>query len=171
MTFWSSQNRSIETNRKTVQRTMQRQLILMRHGHAEEGRDDFARRLTAAGRAAARHAGRALARAGFSPQLILTSPAPRSHETAELVAEACDYGGAVRARPGLYLGEEGPYLAALHGLPAGVSRVLLVGHNPTLSVLAHRLWLAASPGSSAGAELRPAEYAQLNLELDAWHEL
>jgi phosphohistidine phosphatase len=148
---------------------MQRQLILMRHGHAEEGRDDFARRLTDAGRAAARRAGQALARAGFLPELILTSPAPRAHETAELVAKACGYAGAVQAQPALYLAEEGAYAAALHGLPEGVSRVLLIGHNPTLSGLAHRLGLAS--GGRAGTELRPAEYVQLNLELDAWHEL
>ncbi|MEY2929435.1 MAG: hypothetical protein RL033_184, partial [Pseudomonadota bacterium] len=68
---------------------MRRQLILMRHGHAEESRDDYARRLTDAGRSAARRAGEALARSGFSPQRIVSSPAPRARETAARVAEAC----------------------------------------------------------------------------------
>jgi len=143
---------------------MQRQLILMRHGHAEEGRDDYVRRLTEAGRKAARRAGQALARAGFSPERLLTSPAPRAHETAELVAQACEFAGPLEAHRSLYLAEEPAYLAALRKLPAQVSRVLLVGHNPTLSALARKL---GPPGS----ELRPAEYVDLRLELDGWRDL
>ena len=141
---------------------MQRKLILMRHGHAEELRDDFARRLTEAGRGAARRSGQALAVAGFSPERILTSPARRAHETAELVAEAC--GGALQAEPTLYLTEEGPHLNALRGLPDTFRRVLLVGHNPTLSALARKL-------GEPGVELRPAEYVELWLELDSWQDL
>src|SRR6185436_18194203 len=118
---------------------MQRQLILMRHGHAEEGRDDYARRLTEVGRSAARRAGWALAGTGFSPERILTSPAPRAHETAELVAHACDFCGPLQAERSLYVSEEDAYLAALRGLPEQVSRVLLVGHNPTASALARKL--------------------------------
>jgi phosphohistidine phosphatase len=143
---------------------MQRQLILMRHGHAEEGRDDYTRRLTEAGRSAARHAGEALARAGFRPEHVLTSPAPRAHETAELVAEACDYAGGLQSERSLYVAEEAAYLAALRSLPDQVSRVLLVGHNPSASVLSRQL---GGPRS----DLRPAEYVEIQLELDAWRDL
>jgi phosphohistidine phosphatase len=147
---------------------MQRQLVLMRHGHAEEGRDDHARRLTEAGRAAARRAGLELARAGFSPQRILSSAAPRARETAELVAQACAYGGSIQPEPALYLGEAPAYLAALRRLPADVERVLLVGHNPVSSGLVRQL---GSPSAKAGAELGPADYAELSLELDSWQDL
>jgi phosphohistidine phosphatase len=143
---------------------MQRALILMRHGHAEEGRDDYARCLTEVGRSAARRAGLALARAGLSPECVLTSSAPRARETAELVAQACKFAGSLQAERSLYLAEEVAYLAALHSLPEQVSRVLLVGHNPTLSTLARRL-------GPPGADLSPAQYVELHLELDAWREL
>jgi phosphohistidine phosphatase len=142
---------------------MQRRLILLRHGHAEEGRDDFARRLTDAGRRAARQAGQALAHARFQPQLVLTSPAPRARETAELVAQGCGYDRAPRADQTLYLGEPVAYLSVLRALPEALSRVLLVGHNPTLSDLARQLGEAA--------ELRPAEFVDLALALDGWGEL
>ena len=142
---------------------MQRRLILLRHGHAEEGRDDFARRLTDAGRRAARQAGQALAHARFQPQLVLTSPAPRALETAELVAESCGHEGAPRADQTLYLGDPRAYLNVLRALPETLSRVLLVGHNPTLSELARQLGEAA--------ELRPAEFVELALALDGWGEL
>lgn len=143
---------------------MQRQLILMRHGHAEEGRDDYARRLTEAGRNAARRAGQALARAGFNPEHVLTSPAPRAHETAELVAEACDFAGSLQAERSLYVAEEAAYLAALRCLPEPVSRVLLVGHNPSASALARKL-------GAPGGDLYPAEYVEIQLELAAWQDL
>jgi len=143
---------------------MLRQLILMRHGHAEELRDDFARRLTEVGRSAARRAGQALAAAHFSPQRILSSSAPRAFETAELVADCCGYGAELQAEPALYLAEEGPYLNALRSLPDPLTRVLLVGHNPTLSALARKL-------GALGAELRPADYVELPLELAAWQQL
>jgi phosphohistidine phosphatase len=143
---------------------MQRQLVLMRHGHAEEHRDDFARRLTDAGRAAARRAGESLQRRGFSPQQILTSAAPRAQETAQIVAAVCGVPGAPEADAELYLAEAEPYLEALRRLPGDVCRVLLVGHNPTLSGLARELgW--------RGGELGPADYAELRLDLDGWPEL
>jgi phosphohistidine phosphatase len=142
---------------------MQRRLILLRHGHAEQGRDDFARRLTEAGRRAARQAGQALLQARFQPELVLTSPAPRARETAELVAKECGYEGAPRADQALYLGESRAVLTVLRAVPAALWRVLLVGHNPTLSELARQL--------GGGAELRPAEFVDLPLELDSWGEL
>lgn len=143
---------------------MQRQLILMRHGHAEESRDDFARRLTDAGRAAARRAGEALTGSGVSPQRIVSSPAPRALETAALVAEACGDTGAVEVDDTLYLAEEAAYLDALRRLPASLHAVVLVGHNPTLSSLASKL-------GKRGVELRPAEYVRLSMTLDDWQEL
>jgi phosphohistidine phosphatase len=142
---------------------MQRRLILLRHAHAEEGRDDFARRLTDAGRRAARQAGQALALARFQPELVLTSPAPRARETAELVAGECGYESAPRADQTLYLGEPRAVLTVLRALPETLSRVLLVGHNPTLSELAQQL--------GEGGELRPAAFVDLALELDGWGEL
>ena len=142
---------------------MQRRLILLRHGHAEEGRDDFARRLTDAGRRAARQAGQGLAQARFTPELVLTSPAPRARETAELVARECGYERAPRAEQTLYLGEPSAYSSVLRALPKTLSRVLLVGHNPTLSALAREL--------GKPADLRPADFVDLALEFDSWGEL
>lgn len=143
---------------------MQRQLILMRHGHAEESRDDYARRLTDAGRNAARRSGEALAKSGFRPQRILSSPAPRALETAALVADVCGDTGAVDVDEALYLAEEAAYLTALRALPDTLHSVVLVGHNPTLSTLASKL-------GGRGVELRPAEYVRLHLTLASWQGL
>ena len=142
----------------------QRRLILMRHGHAEENRDDYGRTLSERGRAAARRSGEELVQAGLVPAHILTSAAPRALETAELVAESCGYQGAIQQDRALYLAEASRYRSALHELPAQLSSVLMVGHNPSLSELAHQL------GRSRG-DLAPAEYESVELELHDWSEL
>jgi phosphohistidine phosphatase len=142
----------------------QRRLILMRHGHAEENRDDYVRTLSERGRTAARRSGEELLRAGIVPAHILTSAAPRALETAELVAHSCGYQGAIQQDRGLYLAAPSGYRSALQDLPAQLSSVLLVGHNPSLSELAQEL------GRRRG-DLAPAEYERLELDLLDWSEL
>lgn len=143
---------------------MQRRVTLMRHGHAEDRADDFARELSPTGRAAATRAGRALEEAGFMPERILASSAPRALVTAELVARACGYRGAVVGDRGLYLASPRQYLSALHRLRASTSSVLLVGHNPGLSELAREL-------CGYAGELAPAGYVSACFELTDWAEL
>ncbi len=144
---------------------MQRQLILMRHAHAEpEANDnDFERQLTSEGRLAARRAGTELARSGFVPDAVLSSSAHRALATAEIVAAACGFLGTIDAARGLYLATEAQYLEALHALE-GTRQLLLVGHNPDLSSLARKLDRQTSG-------LAPAQYARLELDLSSWREL
>jgi phosphohistidine phosphatase len=143
---------------------IQRRITLLRHGHAEEHSDDFARRLSPAGRAAAVRAGEALGRAGWRPGFVLSSAAPRALTTAQLAAKASGFAGKVVAERGLYLASDAQCLAALREVPAGASSVLLVAHNPGLSRLARDL-------CGHDSDLAPAEYASIELELDTWSEL
>lgn len=143
---------------------MPRRITLLRHGHADEHPDDFARTLSPAGRAAAVRAGKALARAGWLPRYVLSSAAPRALATAELAAQACGYSGVIVAERSLYLASDGQYRAALQRVPELAASVLLIGHNPGLTRLARDL-------CGCAAELAPADYASIELELDAWSEL
>jgi phosphohistidine phosphatase len=109
-------------------------LYFLRHGIAEEatlGQPDFARQLTDKGRERMVEEGKALAKLGIEVGLILTSPAVRARQTAEIVAEAL--GGPVEEEKGLGGGCELSRLAeALEGrrLPEAV---MLVGHEPDFS--------------------------------------
>jgi len=108
-------------------------IILVRHAEAEDralGTPDPERTLVAAGRRAARSTGRALAALRVEPQCVVTSPYPRAHETAEIIAEEL---GAPLADDAALLGVEAGDLAGLaerHG-----EDLVLVGHEPDLSVL------------------------------------
>jgi phosphohistidine phosphatase len=62
-------------------------VFLVRHAEAAPGEPDELRRLTAAGRDAARALGDRLAQ--VQPSAVVSSPLLRARETAELIARAC----------------------------------------------------------------------------------
>jgi phosphohistidine phosphatase len=127
-------------------------LYVMRHGPAEDdsatGRDAD-RALTPSGRERTRAVAQALVDASEAPYAILTSPLLRAVETAEIVAETthlarrareddkAQLGGAsggIEVRRELGMGSE--KLALLAELVrAGRKRVMIVGHEPDLSML------------------------------------
>jgi len=115
-------------------------LYIMRHGPAEDdsptGRDAD-RALTPSGRERVREVARALVGAGESPVGIVSSPLVRALQTAEIVAAIANVATVeVRAEmaPG---GDKLGLLAEL--VKAGRKRLMVVGHEPELSMLSQRL--------------------------------
>jgi phosphohistidine phosphatase len=98
----------------------------LRHGDAEDGSDDFARKLTEKGRRQSRDAGAALDALGVELDVCLSSPRVRARETAELACEYLDVEIAIEERL------QGGHFDALD-LAARLDDVLLVGHEPDFS--------------------------------------
>ena len=114
-----------------------RELILLRHAHAEPaatGESDLDRPLSAEGLAEAEAAGRWLAAQGLVPDRVLCSPARRARESLEAVLQAIGY-VEQRLEDGIYEATAGT-LAELADANREVGRLLLVGHNPGLEHLA-----------------------------------
>jgi phosphohistidine phosphatase len=115
-------------------------VYVMRHGPAEDdsptGRDAD-RALTTSGRDRTRNVARALVEGGEGPVQIISSPLVRALQTAEIVAAAASV-DPVEVRREVAPGGDG---VALIGelVRAGKRRVMLVGHEPDLSMLVHRL--------------------------------
>lgn len=105
---------------------------MLRHAEAADGSPDEQRPLTERGLRQAQHAGLALARLEVSLDLCLTSPRLRALQTAELACEPL--GVKPQVEPAL-AGE--PF--DVQELTAGLSSVLLVGHDPSFSLLLHEL--------------------------------
>jgi phosphohistidine phosphatase len=129
-------------------------LILMRHGDAESpapGLDDAERALTAEGRAESRAVGRALADAGFEPDLALVSAARRAAQTWDAAAEAFP-GARARLDGSLYAATSTRLAAAVREAAADGRTLMLVGHNPGIHQLA--VHLARQAGASA-RQVRP----------------
>lgn len=115
-------------------------VYVMRHGPAEDdsptGRDAD-RALTTSGRDRSRTVANALVDGGEAPVQIISSPLVRALQTAEIVAAAASV-DQVEVRREIAPG--GDSLALLAELVrAGKRRVMLVGHEPDLSMLVHRL--------------------------------
>jgi phosphohistidine phosphatase SixA len=130
-----------------------RELILLRHAHAEPagpGQDDLDRPLSREGQAEAEAAGRWLKQHGYLPDRIVCSPARRTRETLEQVLQVLGY---IEQR------QDGRIYEATSGTLMQVAdehrelgRVLLVGHNPGFEQLAALL----SSGQSGDFRGMPA---------------
>ena len=114
-----------------------RELILLRHAHAEPaapGQADLDRALSPEGLAEADAAGRWLAEHGLVPDCVLCSPSRRTRETLEAVLAVLGYVDQ-RLEDRVYDATPGT-LAELADSHRDVGRLLIVGHNPGIERLA-----------------------------------
>lgn len=128
-----------------------RTLVILRHAKADRPATaaDIDRPLTERGHADAAAAGAWLAARGYRPDLVLCSPAKRTRQTWHGVAVALA-GPAVpevRYERELYYSGPAQALALVRAVPAEAASVLLIGHNPTMSLLSAALDPAAGRDS------------------------
>ena len=116
-------------------------LILMRHAKAVdrlEAEDDFQRGLTARGRSDAGDVGEALAALGLTADIALVSPAWRTRQTYDQLLP--QLGSPKMEDPmALYHASTDMLERATREVLAPGRTILLVGHNPGIGGLAHKL--------------------------------
>ncbi|NUS61577.1 MAG: histidine phosphatase family protein [Lysobacter sp.] len=142
-----------------------RELILLRHAHAEPARTggaDLDRPLSPEGLAEAESAGRWLRDNKLVPDRVLCSPSRRTRETLESVLAAIGYVDQ-RLEPSIYEATPGA-LMELADAHKDVDRLLLVGHNPGFEQLA-ALMHSGQSGDYRG--MPPGGIAVLTLPKDA----
>lgn len=142
-----------------------RELILLRHAHAESarpGQEDLDRPLSVEGLAAAEAVGRWLLEQGLAPDCVLCSPARRTRETLEAVLGVVGYVDQ-RLEPEIYEATPGT-LIELADRYCDIGRVMLVGHNPGLEQLV-ALMHSGQSGDYRG--MPPAGVAVLTLPAGA----
>ena len=114
-------------------------LSLLRHAKSswkDASLPDRERPLNGRGKAEAPVMGKALAKHGLDPELVLCSSARRTRDTLDLVLPELKTAPKVIYEDGLYHGTPAEMLAILRSVPQTVSKVLLVGHNPELQTFA-----------------------------------
>lgn len=145
-----------------------RELILLRHAHAEAGaagQSDLDRPLSRQGLAEAEAAGRWLKEHGHLPDRVLVSPARRTRETLEEVLRQLGY-VEQRQDERIYEATPGTLMQVADEL-RDIPRVMLVGHNPGLEQMAALL----SSGQSGEFRGMPAgAIAVLHMPSDAMLE-
>ncbi|WP_374089146.1 histidine phosphatase family protein [Methylomicrobium lacus] len=114
-----------------------RELWLLRHGKSdrEVSCADIDRPLKPRGRRAAQRLGEWLHEQHSRPDLIITSPARRALNTAQLVSDALDLHEQPTQEPRLYFQGTEAIKNVLAECPATTKRILLVGHNPDFEEL------------------------------------
>lgn len=134
-------------------------VIVMRHAHATEDFQgpDFDRPLSAAGRAAAVAAARAMHLAGHHPGPLLVSAAVRARQTAEIMAEELQLQRAdIHFVDVLYQAPPEVLEARIRVLATAYTLVTLIAHNPGVTDLAR--FLAQQPQAPV---MQPAEWRYL----------
>ena len=142
-----------------------RELILLRHAHAEPaapGQEDFDRPLSLQGQAEAEAAGRWLRDHGYLPDRVVCSPARRARETTEQALGALGY-VELRQDPRIYDATPGMLMQVADD-HRDIARVLLVGHNPGFEQLAALMY---SGVTSEYRGMPPGGVVVLTLPVDA----
>ena len=141
------------------------ELILLRHGKSDwgAGTGDAERPLNRRGEESARAMGRMITLVGRVPDLVLSSPARRARSTAGLAAEAGSWQSPIVEDERLCPGSARQVIEVVREQAGEIHRVLVVGHEPTLSQTAALLL--------GGASLRMVTGAAACLEVDGWEML
>jgi phosphohistidine phosphatase len=138
--------------------------------HAKSSWDDPAlpdqeRPLNDRGRRDATEMGERLAKRNVKPDLILSSPAVRALRTAEIIAKKLDYKRKdIVVDHRLYAVEAGDLLDVIDKLSNALKRVMLFGHNPEMTELAHRL-------SGEITHLPTCAVAELTFDVKSWSRI
>ncbi len=145
-----------------------RTLVLFMHAKAAhtERVADSDRPLTARGHADAAAAGAWLLARGLHPAKVLCSPSRRTRETWHSVRVALGdaaNGAEVVMEPALYDSGAAKALGVIRGTAPDVDVLVVVGHNPTVSVISTML----DPGTEVEDGLRTAGLALHSVE-GAW---
>lgn len=144
-----------------------KKLLLVRHAKSnKEGAafSDQDRPLAERGRRDLDKMGKRLAKHGVKPDLILSSPALRALATADAIARQLDCKHDIVVNDELYASQADGLLEVIHGLDDKLKYVMLVGHNPALDELAHRL-------SNKIDHLPTCAIAKFNFAAESWSSI
>lgn len=135
-------------------------LTLFRHAKTEResstGRD-FDRRLAERGREDAPRVGDELRKLGLDYDLVLSSPAARAAETAEMAGLSAQFDERI------YDATTGELLSIVQKADDSVNRLMLVGHNPGFERLASEL-------VGYFVEMPTGSIAEIELASEHWRE-
>lgn len=147
---------------------MAKNLILYRHAKSDWEADydnDHERPLAARGIDAARKMGSLLKESEQLPNFIVCSTAVRALQTLEFSAKAGNWASDIQTHGDLYTGGSESILNIIHSTPKNVSRLMLISHEPKLSILSSKL--------IGGGEIRfpTAGMCRIDFKVSKWSDI
>jgi len=138
----------------------------MRHAKSDWDADygsDHDRPLNARGARSAESMGRLLAKESLAPALVITSTAVRARTTAEIAAESGNWDCEIVLEPRLY-GTGADAAVQVAAAAPDLDPIMLVGHQPTWSILASVL-------TGENVEMKTATVAVIEFDIDSWVDI
>ena len=109
--------------------------------------------------------GKLLKELGNVPDYVITSTAKRAVDTSKLMVESSGYGGRVELDSSLYHHESAEQcISILSKVPNGYTKVLLIGHNPSLEGLINKL-------TNRTEIMKTCSLAQIDLRIKSWKDI
>jgi phosphohistidine phosphatase len=143
-------------------------IVLGRHAKSDWSQEasDFNRPLNDRGQRDAPRMGDLLREAGFSADLIVSSPANRALSTAGIIAKKIGYPRDVKTDRRIYDEGHGTLVGIIQDFPREVDTAMVFGHNPTMEqALSYLLQ------TSAGITMPTCALACLEIFTDDWQKL
>lgn len=125
---------------------------------------DFERPLNERGLRAAPFMGKYLKKQTLSPSLIISSPATRARQTAELVSEAGEFAGDLTFDGRIYEASTGELRQVISEVRDDFDSVMIVGHNPAMEGIVRYF------GGKSEA-MPTAAIAVIDLDVKRWSDL
>jgi phosphohistidine phosphatase len=141
-------------------------LLLLRHAKSnwsQEDQTDHDRSLNARGKRDAPRMGRLIKTQGLIPDLILSSTAKRARKTTQRVVDGGELNVPIEELRVFYLASPETYIEVLQQQDSTVDCILVVGHNPGIEELSHKL-------TGEAKAFPTAALAQVELDVE-WGEL
>jgi phosphohistidine phosphatase len=144
-----------------------KRMTLVRHAHAKVQKaavTDFERPLSRRGKSEAKATAIRLREQELIPELLLASPSQRTLQTAQILARELGLAErALRLEESLYLASAETLLNVIRAIGPRIGHLMVVAHNPGISLLADVL----APGAALG-EFATAAACTMEFELDSW---
>lgn len=142
-------------------------LMLLRHAKSswdDPSLRDFDRPLAPRGNKAAPRMGKALAKSGPLPDLVVSSPATRARQTIELFISSAGLSLSPQFEESIYAASSAELMKIVLTLPDASGCALLVGHNPGFEDLLARL-------TGSFERMPTAALACIEFSADRWGDI
>lgn len=142
-------------------------LYLLRHAKSsweQTGLADFDRPLNDRGRSAAPFMGEVMKLEGLGPEMILSSPAERARQTAELATKSAGLSAEIKFKEKIYEASPQTLLQIAQSVDDRLNSVMIVGHNPGMEGFVRLLTGHLEP-------MPTAALAVIDLEISGWEQM